>query len=402
MGEIKKSLAVILILTAAIFLVQYGSSFAAESSNSFYEETTIKDITEKTSETVSIIKETTTVPRPVYTIMLDAENDKKTKYKLLCREGDTVNIPYYSLYKDGFYFLGWSQVKGSDKISFSGGESITPDGDINYYGVWKKADFCRGDADFNGYISSSDARYLLRTSVNLEECGKCLLEFCDIDKDGRISSYDARFVLCQSVGCVKGGNEFFKDPNVNYVGLSDKDYIIYEKNGLTYIDGVLIANKSYDLPASYNPGGLTSECENAFNRMQADANRAGCSIWIGSGYRSYALQRNIYGRYVNRDGSKSADTYSARPGHSEHQTGLAIDLNDISYGFSDTAAGRWIAENCWKYGFIIRYPKGKSNITGYCYEPWHIRYVGRNNAEKIYKSGLCIEEYYGIKSEYGR
>lgn len=180
----------------------------------------------------------------------------------------------------------------------------------------------------------------------------------------------------------------------------DGKHKITQKDGVTYIDGVLVANKTYGLPRSYNPGGLTPECQKAFSEMQADAKKEGYSLWNGSGFRSYGTQESIYNRYVARDGQAEADRYSARPGHSEHQTGLAIDLNDISSSFADTAAGKWVDANCWKYGFIIRYKKETEAQTGYMYEPWHIRYVGKDMAEKIYKSGKCLEDYFGITSEY--
>lgn len=184
------------------------------------------------------------------------------------------------------------------------------------------------------------------------------------------------------------------------IGYTSKNYPITEKDGLIYVDGVLIANKTYALPESYNPGDILSECQTAFDKLQTDCAAEGLSIWNASGFRSYETQAGLYNRYCNRDGKEAADRYSARPGHSEHQTGLAIDLNTITQSFADTAEGQWIAENCWRYGFIIRYPKGKEAQTGYMYEPWHIRYVGVEVAEKIYNSGLCLEEYYGITSEY--
>lgn len=168
----------------------------------------------------------------------------------------------------------------------------------------------------------------------------------------------------------------------------------------TYIGGILIANKTYPLPRDYNPGGLTDECESAFYEMEAAASELGLDIYIASGFRSYDTQASIYQRYCNEDGQAEADTYSARPGHSEHQTGLAIDLNSISSSFAYTEEGQWIAEHCWEYGFILRYPADKVSITGYMYEPWHIRYVGKTNAQAIYESGLCLEEYLGIDSEY--
>lgn len=184
------------------------------------------------------------------------------------------------------------------------------------------------------------------------------------------------------------------------VGYTSKGYVISRKDGITYVDGVLVANKTYSLPQSYNPGTLLSECDEAFKKMQSDASAQGMTIWNASGFRSYELQQSLYTRYADRDGTQAADRYSARPGHSEHQTGLAIDLNDITSAFAKTAEGRWIKENCHKYGFILRYPEGKEAQTGYMYEPWHIRYVGTEAAAAIYASGLCLEEYYGITSQY--
>lgn len=171
-------------------------------------------------------------------------------------------------------------------------------------------------------------------------------------------------------------------------------------DGATYINGVLIVNKTYSLPASYAPGGLTSETQNAFYRLQTAAANAGYSLWITSGYRSYYDQQTLYNNYVWRDGQAAADRYSARPGHSEHQTGLAIDVNYAGQAFVGTPESYWLAANCAEYGFIIRYPDGKEGITGFKYEPWHIRYVGRDLALALTNSGLTLEEYFGITSQY--
>ena len=167
----------------------------------------------------------------------------------------------------------------------------------------------------------------------------------------------------------------------------------------TYIDGILIANKTYALPSDYNPG-VDPQAERALNEMIAAAKKEGLTIFMRSGFRSYSYQKDLYNSYVSRDGKAAADRYSARPGHSEHQTGLAFDVNSLSSGFGTTPEGRWVAKNCWKYGFIIRYPEGKESITGYQYEPWHVRYLGKETAKKVYDSGLCLEEYLGITSKY--
>jgi len=168
----------------------------------------------------------------------------------------------------------------------------------------------------------------------------------------------------------------------------------------TYINGILIVNKTYALPESYAPGGLTSDTWAAFNRMNEDAAAEGLNLVLGSGFRSYELQADLYNRYSARDGAAAADRYSARPGHSEHQTGLAFDLAPIDSSFENTPECPWVAANCYKYGFIVRYPKGKESVTGYMYEPWHLRYIGVDLATDVYNSGLCLEEYLGITSQY--
>ena len=177
-------------------------------------------------------------------------------------------------------------------------------------------------------------------------------------------------------------------------------YEVVTRNGITYVDGVLVVNKTYSLPADYDPGDLTAECDAAYMKMKAAAASEGLSLYISSGFRSYDTQDVIYNRYVANDGRANADRYSARPGHSEHQTGLAIDLNGVSDSFGNTAEGKWVAAHAHEYGFILRYPKGKEAQTGYMYEPWHIRYVGVKAATAIFESEMCLEEYYGITSAY--
>jgi len=190
------------------------------------------------------------------------------------------------------------------------------------------------------------------------------------------------------------------DPN-NYTFTTSKGFNGEVKNGITYIEGTLIANKTYKLTSDYG-NGITKETQTAFNKMVKAAKEVGYNIYITSGFRSYATQKTIYNNYVKNDGKKNADTYSARPGHSEHQTGLAIDINQIKESFGYTEEGKWINDNCYKYGFILRYPKGKDSITGYIYEPWHLRYVGIDLATKLYNNGnwITIEEYFGIDSKY--
>ncbi len=174
-----------------------------------------------------------------------------------------------------------------------------------------------------------------------------------------------------------------------------------ELNGITYIEGFIIANKTYSVPEDYGTG-LEKETEEAFNKMVAGAKLDNINVNIQSGFRSYEKQSNIYNRHVRESGTAEADTYSARPGHSEHQTGTAMDLNWIKEALEDRADGKWLFANAYKYGFILRYPKGKDNETGYMYEPWHYRYVGKELAEILYNNGkwITVETYFGLTSEY--
>lgn len=194
--------------------------------------------------------------------------------------------------------------------------------------------------------------------------------------------------------------------------VSTNNYEIVEKDGVTYVDGILIVNKSFSLPSSYKPSSagntyncrdcLTEETRSAYNLMKEAASKDNINLFITSGFRSYANQNELYNNYVSRDGKAAADTYSARPGYSEHQTGLAFDVIKADSSFDNTPEAKWLSQNCYKYGFIIRYPNGKTNVTGYKYESWHVRYVGKNLASKLYNNGdwITLEEYFNLASSY--
>ena len=236
-----------------------------------------------------------------------------------------------------------------------------------------------------------------------------------------VSSTDTSSIMSDatSVSASSDSSEFAPPvvPSGNTVskGTTSKGFQIQEINGATYIDGVLIANKTYALPQDFIPtnpdqpvnADRSSTCldktlMSAWNTMLKDATAKGLNIYIASGYRSYNYQVNVYNRYVKSDGAAVADTYSSRPGNSEHQTGLCFDLNTIEDSFQYTNEGKWVNDNCYKYGFCNRFPKGKDSATGYQYESWHLRYVGVDLATKLYNNGdwLSLEEYFGITSQY--
>lgn len=172
----------------------------------------------------------------------------------------------------------------------------------------------------------------------------------------------------------------------------------------------VLVNKHYTLPAGYVPeletlgsgygsGSLRPEAAAAFRTM-ADAARAnGVSLRSVSAYRSYSTQKTLYNRYLTQNKQAVVDTFSARPGHSEHQTGLSLDINVASIGahFENTPAFAWLKAHCAEYGFILRYDQGQESITGYRFEPWHYRYVGKEIAAAITERGITYDEYAALQ-----
>ncbi|RYJ04698.1 MAG: D-alanyl-D-alanine carboxypeptidase family protein, partial [Actinomycetales bacterium] len=176
--------------------------------------------------------------------------------------------------------------------------------------------------------------------------------------------------------------------------------VTFDSDGVLRIDGHVVVNKSFALPATFGPGDLDPALVAAFQAMQAEAAASGFSLWILSGYRSHAHQTDNYTQRVAEVGQETADRGMARPGHSEHQTGLAIDVNSLSTSFGATPTGQWVAQNAYRFGFVVRYPDGKEAVTGFKYEPWHLRYLGVELATELTASGLTLEERYGLPSAY--
>lgn len=183
-------------------------------------------------------------------------------------------------------------------------------------------------------------------------------------------------------------------------------------------DILILVNKEYDIPEDYVPEGLTEvdvrfpkgtpseqkkmqkEAADALKILFDEAEKEGIILYGVSGYRSFAYQKNIYDRKVKAVGKEEAGKYVAYPGQSEHQTGLAMDVTNeesisgsLMQSFGKTEEGQWLEENAHKFGFIVRYPKGKEDVTGYNYEPWHLRYVGKKASEEIKAQGIVLEEY---------
>lgn len=200
--------------------------------------------------------------------------------------------------------------------------------------------------------------------------------------------------------------QIIKDVNMD---LDKKQYEdMHETINLNKIN--ILVNKHNYLKEDYVPENLKSlsstyalsnmkmveEAANAFESLSTDASKENYKIIAMSTYRSYEYQVDLYNKYVKSDGKDAADTYSGRPGNSEHQTGLAVDVynqTETYTNFEKTEEYDWMQENAYKYGFILRFPKDKENETGYEFESWHYRYVGKDIAKYIHKHNITLEEY---------
>ena len=218
-------------------------------------------------------------------------------------------------------------------------------------------------------------------------------------------------------------NSKYKNSKVNYddviVKVNTKtiyDYYTHTKLTNMKLGYGILVNKYHCLPEKYAPDDVVSmssqyaypgnsirkEVYEAFKEMSAAAKGEKITLIVNSSYRDYKTQKEIYDDYADKNGKEYADKFAARPDFSEHQTGLALDIFTPGFGmktFGNTDAFKWLLNNSYKFGFILRYPENKENITGYAYEAWHYRYLGKDLAKKVYESGLTFDEYYAYYLE---
>jgi len=275
-----------------------------------------------------------------------------------------------------------------------------------------KVDLLNGISATDNSLEKLDV--LIKGDYNLDKKGEYNLEYYVSDSSGNVAKKKFVLKVIDLNSAPVSYTEYQKIKDGDYS--TNKGYTLSIKDGVAYVDGYVIVNKTYALPSDYRPidpysgyanvdsciNCIDKQTMKAFNEMEADASSIGLNIYISSGYRSYNRQKTLYNNYSVRDGKDAADKYSARPGHSEHQTGFCFDLNTIDDSFAYTDEGKWVNENAYLYGFIIRYPKGKEDVTGYQYESWHLRYVGVDLAKKLYNNSnwITIEEYFGLTSKY--
>lgn len=184
-------------------------------------------------------------------------------------------------------------------------------------------------------------------------------------------------------------------------------WIVNKKRPLTKgykPEQLTVPNVTLRLGSSSEQMRLDARAAEALPQLFNAAKSAGYSLTLASGYRSESYQTQLYNSYVAKDGQAAADRYSAKPGTSEHQTGLSLDICisntscNLDQSFGATEAGKWVAQHAHEYGFVVRYLNGKEAITGYEYEPWHLRYVGKDLATQLFDSGQTMEEFFGINT----
>ncbi|MBE6877482.1 MAG: hypothetical protein E7496_12385 [Ruminococcus sp.] len=358
----KNLLSVLLIIASFLCLILGILLIIRQSGNAEIKETfTAEPETEAVSETEMTIPETTEEPVP--------ETVAETELPPGTVTGISLSFYRAFLHTDDEEIIPIASMYPADALDMSE--------------IWESSDTSVAVVDENGRISPVGA-------------GECIIRVTsvsnpDVSAEVTVKVYPENEELPQP-------EHVICDPVQDVSGIREDIQVI---GGITYIHDIMLVNKTYSLPSDYNPGGMTPETEEAFSTLcEAASEEAGLSLFSHSDFRSYHTQVYLYEDYCSQYGKESADRFSARPGHSEHQTGMVIDVNWPGDAFNDTPEAVWLEENCWRFGFIVRFPREKETFTGYKYESWHIRYVGKDWADKIYHSGLSLEEYFQVTSEY--
>lgn len=257
--------------------------------------------------------------------------------------------------------------------------------------------------DLDSYFAAKDLSPVDITvntkNLDTDQAGEYDVEVSAIDKYKNKNVKKVKVIVIEDE-IKEPGNE--EKPDVNPDKKEPNDNIVTSSTPYTissprYVNGIMIVNKKNPVPYNYTPY-ENAEAGNQVRSLIQEMQNSGYDISSSySGFRSFDTQAGLYQNYVNNYGQAQADTFSARPGYSEHQTGLAFDLLHTDGSLVEKSREvNWIAQNAHRYGFIVRYKAGKEHITGYQAEPWHIRYIG-SMATDVYNSGLTLEEYLGVE-----
>ena len=298
----------------------------------------------------------------------------------------TVDGSRYFFERDGAVYTGWLNLDGKRCY-------LDPDGKLHT--GWLELDGKTYYLDQNGCISTGW-----------------------VDVDGQTYYMDTDGQFCTGWQTIEEKNYYFKMDHTLAKGavMIDGKTYFFSSTG----EEILLVNRwnpvpeDYRVDLTYSGGGLVStECAEALYQMMTDCKAAGCYPYVCSSYRSVSVQQGLFARQIGiqwmysssyDEAYERAAQIVAIPGTSEHHTGLAVDIVDGSYGLLDekqaeTASQQWLMANCWRYGFVLRYPEGTTQWTGIVYEPWHYRYVGMDLAQELYDLDMCLEEYLAMFSE---
>lgn len=339
----------------------------------------------------------------VTTNNLNIRADKSTNSKTISKFKNNTIIDVYSISN------GWGKILYNNKICYVSSKFIkkytTPNESINSSNTNNNPNINNTPNQYNSTTAPSTSQYTVITnSLNIRSKGNNNSTVLGKLKYGDVIN----------ITNVSNGWATFKYKNKTaYVSSAYICKLVENSEQNNYL---VLVNKQNSLSSSYVPNDLITvnvktksgiasstkqmrkEPAKELEKMFSDAKKENINLLLYSGYRSFSTQKEIYESKVKAQGQKNADLVSAKAGLSEHQTGLAVDVvssdyTNITTGFAKTKASNWLVKNAANYGFIIRYQNGKTNITGYSFEPWHLRYVGVEAAREISSQNLTLEEY---------
>lgn len=243
------------------------------------------------------------------------------------------------------------------------------------------------------FVNHKKNRYIINLLEEKYFLEKNLYEYLNYINDNKSKSLNDVIAIVN----VKANKEWYDKDTIRKTDMKKGNLILVNK--FNYLESDYVPNDitKINLSYAYSDNSVTKETNDAYINMAENAKKDGIILLANSSYRDYERQEKVYKEFYYSRGINYADNYAARAGFSEHQTGLAIDIftNDSNTdNFDKTEAFKWLINNSYKYGFILRYPKGKEYLTGYNYESWHYRYLGRDTAKKVYESNLTYDEYY--------
>ena len=252
------------------------------------------------------------------------------------------------------------------------------------------------DSNEKYFVDNEKNDYIIELVNEKYFLEKNLYDYLEYKKDNKKKSYSDIVAIVN----VKANKDWYDKDTVKPTDMDKGNLILVNKFNYLSEDFVPSDLTSISLSYAYDGQKAIKEVVEAYHDMASNAKEAGIQLLVNSSYRDYSKQESVYKDFYYSNGISYADKYAARAGYSEHQTGLCLDIftsgESNTENFDETDAFKWLSKNAHKYGFILRYPENKEYLTGYEYESWHYRYLGKDIAKKVYESGLTYDEYYAF------